>query len=482
LTPDRYPAVVEYDVSVSGPVRQDWPSHAPPPPFRELTQIARTGALLTACATLVALVWANSPWSDAYFRLWGRPLPVGLGDVVITKSVHRWLGDVGVTLFVLLCGLELKREVLTSRLPSSRWLIAAVCAALGGMFCSATTYEVINLARSSGHEWVIPVAADAVAVLGVLSLRGASFDAVTAGFVAAVALLTNVAAALLVAVPLNGDVAEGQLLLAVGLLAIAGACNLAGVRQPIVYALLATAAWLTLVASGIQPVVVGALFALAVPARPRIDEGMLDAEAERALRLLGATPASLAPPPYTTRSQQLSLLALRRAVARTSSPAARIAHTLRRPVLLFAVPLFVLANAGVHLDTVFLHTISPRIALGVFVALLVGKATGVALGLALARYAGADDPLSEPPPGIAVRIGWICGLGLAPAIYLADLTFGPSAELDSAKIAIIAASALALLAASHVTPLELRPLDRTRPRRALRGTAPVGATALREGT
>lgn len=428
---------MDYDVTVSGAARRDRPGHPLSPPFREVAHAARTGALLTVCATLVALVWANSPWSDEYFRVWGQPLPVGLGDAVITKSLHRWLGDVGVTLLVLLCGLELKREVLTSWLPS-RWLIAAVCAALGGMICSATTYEVINLARPNRHEWMIPVAVDAVAVLGVVSHRRASFDSVTAGFVAAIALMTTVAAALVVAAPLHGAVARGQLLLAVGLLAIAAACNLAGVRQPIVYLLLAMATWLTLLPSGIQPVVVGALFAIVVPARLRAE--------------------------------------------RTSSPATRLAHTLRRPVFLFALPLFVLANAGVQLDSVFLHSLSPRIALGVLVALLVGKATGVALGLMLARHTGADVSLPDPEHGTPVRIGWICGLGLAPAIYLADVAFGPSAELDSAKIAIIAASALALLAGSHVTPPDLRPLDRSRRRRALHGKAPAGAIALRDGT
>jgi NhaA family Na+:H+ antiporter len=141
-------------------------------PFQDFAHRSASGGIVLIAATVVALVWANSPWGESYAALWGTKLTIGVGDLSLSKDLTHWINDGLMALFFLVVGLEIKREVFVGELSSLRGAALPVVAAVGGAVVADLIYLAINSGGEGAAGWGIPMATDIAFALGVLALLG----------------------------------------------------------------------------------------------------------------------------------------------------------------------------------------------------------------------------------------------------------------------------------------------------------------------
>lgn len=357
------------------------------------------GGVLLLAAAVAALFWANSPWAASYSALWSRSVSVGLAGWGLTKPLGLWVNDGLMAVFFLLVGLEIKREFLAGEMSSARKAALPLAAAVGGMVVPALLYLAVNHSGPGRSGWGVPMATDIAFALGLLAILGRGAPLALKVFLAAVAIVDDLGAILVIAVAYTADV-SGTALLAAGL-AFAGlfALNRIGVRVAWPYVAIGTLLWYALVKSGVHATLAGVLLAFSIPMGAAREEA---AEEEGLLR--------------------------------------RLEHGLHPWVAFGIVPLFALANAGVSLGAGSLGRLIEPVGLGVFLGLVVGKQIGV-LGFAwLAVRAG----LAELPDRVTWRhlhgVAALCGIGFTMSLFIGYLAFVDAAVLEQAKTAILAAS------------------------------------------
>jgi NhaA family Na+:H+ antiporter len=409
-------------------------------PFREFFHTeAAGGVILLACA-VVALLWANSPWSGAYADLWGTRLTVGVGDRALSKPLQLWVNDALMAIFFFVVGLEIKREVLVGELATPRRAALPAAAALGGAVVPALIYAAVNAGGPGSSGWGVPMATDIAFALGVLALVGSRVPVALRIFLAALAIVDDLMAVLVIAVFYTADVDLGSLGLAAGLLAVLVLANRLGVYQPAVYGLIGVGVWLAVLQSGVHATVAGVLLAMTIPARTRMDP---DAFVDRSRAVLadferaGGRGAGV----LTTGRRQEAVLEIESAVAAVQAPLQRLEHALHPWVAYAIMPLFALANAGVAFGGG--DGFEGRIVLGIVLGLVVGKQVGITLAAWLAVRSG----LAVLPEGVGWRhiygVAWVAGIGFTMSLFIANLAFAEAALLDSAKIGVLVASTIA---------------------------------------
>ncbi len=415
------------------------------PPIRKvlypLTAFLHTesagGILLIFCA-VIALVWANSPWADTYTALWAIKVTVG----PLTESLLHWINDGLMAIFFFVVGLEIKREVLVGELASPRQAALPIAAAIGGMVVPALLYIVINAGGAGGAGWGIPMATDIAFSLGVLALLGSRVPTSLKIFLAALAIVDDLGAVLVIALFYTTNISWTALSVGIGLICILIAANLLRARHPLLYALLGTGLWIAFLQSGIHATIAGVILALTIPARTRVDTGEFLQRAEAALQEFDNA-GDEAPNILTNGGQQAALRELADLSEGVQTPLQRLEHALHPWVAFLIVPLFALANAGVALTTGLRETIAEPVTIGVFIGLLFGKQIGVMLSAWVVTKLG----FAELPEGVRwshlYGVGWLAGIGFTMSLFIGSLAFGAGPLLDAAKVGILAASFIA---------------------------------------
>jgi NhaA family Na+:H+ antiporter len=414
-------------------------------PLREFLHNEAFGGILLLVCALVALAWANSPWDGDYTRLWDAKLRIGTNHAGLTLSLRHWVNDGLMVLFFVVVGLEIKRELLVGELASPRRAALPAVAALGGALLPAGIYAAINRGGAGGDGWGVPMATDIAFALGVLALLGERVPVALKVFLTALAIVDDIVAVLVIALFYTAEVSWPALGLAAVFFAALVAANRLHLRWLPVYALLGVGLWASVHESGVHATVAGVLLALTIPARTRIDPDEFVARSRAILdafdhaRTQGGTI-------LTNGAQQDALAELEDAVEGVGAPLQRLEHALHPWVAFAIVPLFALANAGVHLDGEIGSTIGNRVTLGVVLGLVLGKQVGITLFAWLATRTG----LTALPDGISWRqiygAGWLAGIGFTMSLFVADLASqdpGESDHLTSAKLGILLASLLA---------------------------------------
>lgn len=364
---------------------------------RFLATEASSGVALLAAA-LVALLWANSPWSGTYDALWATPLGLFHGSIGFERELRWWVNDGLMTIFFFVVGLEIRRELHHGELSELRRAALPLAAALGGMLVPAALYLVFNAGHASARGWGVPMATDIAFAVGVLALLGKRVAPALRILLLSLAVVDDVGAILVIAAfytegihlaPLAGG--------ALALLTIP-ALQAFGARSPLLYVPSAFAAWACVYASGVHPTIAGVLIGLLTPMRTAGDE---------------------------------------------APPVERLLHAFHGWVAYLIMPLFALANAGVSHGTADFSGVGWRIFAGIFVGLLAGKALGIVGTSRLAVATGvATAPRGVGWPGVTV-VGLIAGIGFTMALFIAQLAFPPGPHLETAKLAILAASGCA---------------------------------------
>ena len=411
-------------------------------PFRAFAQLSAAGGILLGLCTMVALLWANSPWDGAYDRLWGTYVTVGGGDLVIRQTLLHWVNDGLMAVFFFVVGLEIKREVLIGELASLRRAALPIAAALGGMVVPALLYVALNHRGEAASGWGIPMATDIAFSLGVLALLGSRAPAPLKVFLTALAIVDDLGAVLVIALFYTAAIDWAALGWGAALLALLIGANRLGVRRTLVYALLGGGVWAAFLASGVHATVAGVLVAMTIPSRAVIDADAFVARGrgiltvfDRASRHGGAA--------HSNEEQHAALQALEDAIDHVEAPMQRLEHALHPWVAFAILPVFALANAGVDLSGDIGGLLTESVTLGVLLGLVIGKPFGVTVAAWLAVRMG----IAAKPEGVSWRqlhgTGWLAGIGFTMSLFIAALAFGDGPQLAMAKVGILSASVLA---------------------------------------
>jgi NhaA family Na+:H+ antiporter len=419
-----------------------------PPPIERLIkpfalfakQASAGGIVLLACA-VVALLWANSPLSEYYFRLWSIPVEVRFGNLVdIDKPLLLWINDGLMAVFFFLVGMEIKRELLVGELRSPRKAMLPMAAAVGGMVVPALIYASLNWGTPEIRGWGIPMATDIAFALGALALLGTRAPLALKVFLTALAIVDDLGAVLVIALFYTENLKVNALLYSLLFWGAMIAMNRLGVRSGLAYFLMSVGMWYFMLKSGVHATVAGVLGAFAIPVRSRIDPELFIVRVREYLNQFDQ--------PITERTiilspeQQSAVEAIEREALRVQSPLQRLEHRLHYFVAFFVMPIFALANAGVALGGEGGLNWTSRVIWGVALGLLIGKPLGIALFSWLAVRLG----LAQLPQGInfvhIVGVGFLAGIGFTMALFIGGLAFRGD-ELNYAKLGILSGSTLA---------------------------------------
>lgn len=420
-------------------VKQERPVEKIVRPFQEFADRQSSGGVLLIVATVVALVWANSPWGESYASLWASELTVGLGDFSLSKDLTLWINDGLMAVFFLVVGLEIKREILVGELSTPKNAALPIAAAVGGAAVPAVIYIALNAGTEGAAGWGVPMATDIAFALGVLALLGERVPVALKVFLTALAIVDDIVAVLVIAFFYTSEISWGALAAGAGFLAALIVVNLIGVGKTLVYVVLGTGLWLALLQSGVHATIAGVLLAFTVPAASFINPGEF---LERGRYVLDRfeQAGGKGEGVLTNEERQAALQALNRATYRLEPPLHELEHALHPWVVFAIMPLFALANAGVPLGGGIAEALASPVALGIVGGLVIGKQLGVTLFAWLAVRSG----LSQLPEGVSWRhvygAAWLAGIGFTMSLFIADLAFVGTDLLETAKLGILAAS------------------------------------------
>jgi Na+/H+ antiporter NhaA len=397
---------------------------------RRFAATENASAVVLLAATIVAVGWANSPWSASYEDLWSTEFAVRLGDRELDMDLRHWVNDGLMALFFFVAGLEIRRELDMGELRERRRVGAPVLAALGGMAFPALMYLVINAGADSARGWGIVMGTDTAFALGVLTLVGGATPRVRT-FLLSLVVVDDAVALTVIAVAYTEDLSVAPLAVALLLVGSVLALRRAGVRNGVPYFVVGVGVWLATLASGVHATIAGVGMGLLATAYPPSRAEL--ARAGRSWRLFREEPTA-----------ELARTASR-TVALAVSPNERLQHLFHPWTSFVIVPLFALANAGVEITADGLRAAAESpITLGIVVGLVAGKPLGIVGTTWIAWRLGV---ISLPAPmRHIVGAATVGGIGFTVSLLIAEISFDGS-DLTEAKIGILAASSIAAMLA-----------------------------------
>jgi len=408
-------------------------------PFQEFFQQEASSGILLIIATIIALIWANSPWAESYIHLWETRISISIGTFELSKDLLHWINDGLMAVFFFVVGLEIKREVLVGELSSPRQAILPIVAAIGGMALPAGFYLLFNAGGPAHAGWGIPMATDIAFALGVLSLLGDRVPLTLKIFLTAVAIVDDLGAVLVIALFYTSNLVWVSLLIGVLFLVTLIIMNRLGVRSPLVYSLLGFGLWVVFLKSGIHATIAGVLLAMTIPVRTRINTDEFFSHTSFFLdefRKQGKPGESV----LTNKSQRAALQAIEVAAEHAQTPLQRLEHVLHPWVSNFIMPVFALANAGVVLSGSLGTILIQPVTIGIMAGLIFGKQIGVFL----ASYIAVKLKWADLPSGMTWKrlygLAWLAGIGFTMSLFITSLAFTETGILAMAKAGILFAS------------------------------------------
>jgi NhaA family Na+:H+ antiporter len=414
--------------------------------FQRFTRLQASGGILLLISTILALIWANSPWAHSYFELWETNLSITLGSFSLAKHLLKWVNDGLMVIFFFVVGLEIKREITIGELASPKRAALPIIAALGGMLLPAVLYAAFNAGTDGASGWAIPMATDIAFTLGILTVMGNRVPLSLKVFFTALAIADDLGAVLVIALFYSHEILVAGLV-AGGIILIAlTALNLTGVRHPLPYSLLGVGLWFAFLESGVHPTIAGVLLAFTIPARTRAKTQAFMAQCISVLGGVDAAgrlemEAGIEEADVSDR-QQAAAHTLEAIAERIQTPAQRLEHSVTPWATYLILPLFALANAGVGLSGNIVQALTNPVSLGILVGLVLGKSLGITLFSWLAVKTGVAEMPARVTWGPLFGATWLAGIGFTMALFISNSAFADPSLLTTAKISILIASLL----------------------------------------
>jgi NhaA family Na+:H+ antiporter len=399
-------------------------------PLRDFLHTESSGGILVAAGAVAALVWANSPYSESYHRLWESRIAITAAGHTLDLDLRHWLNDGLMAIFFLVVGLEIKRELTHGHLASRRAATLPIAAALGGMLMPALIYLAVA-GGSAPRGWAIPMATDIALAIGVLAVLGPRVPPSLRVFLLGLAIVDDIGAIVVIAAFYSSGIGWGWLAAAGVGVAIVAALRRMHVYLAPLYVTLGVGIWFCMHEGGIHPTLAGVAMGLLTPSGPRLTPELVDVD-----ELLDVSN----PIAVRTTTQ----------LARGSvSMVEWLQYVLHPWTSYLIVPVFALANTGIAISIDGLRDASTSaITWGIIAGLVLGKPLGIVVATRVAVRSGVADSLSDAPPQRMLGIGAAAGIGFTVALFITELAFDDPMEQQHAKLAILVASlAAALLSA-----------------------------------
>lgn len=414
-------------------------------PFEQFLRRTTSGGIVLVATTLLALALASGLGAEAYDRFWDRHLAIVLeGRPPLDLSMRHWINDALMTLFFLVVGLELKREILVGELASLKDAALPIFAAIGGMVVPALIYLAFNAGTPTASGWGIAMATDIAFAVGILVLLAWRIPKNLIIFLTALAIADDLGAVLVIALFYTSELNHSALVSAAMLCALLVLFNRAGVRRTLPYAVVGFVLWLCLLASGIHATVAGILLAFAIPAKPAHTPAHFDtriAELHSAFR--DERDADGESGPLSNHRMATIAHAMEHSARSVQSPLERLLERMAPWVTFVVIPVFALANAGIDLGEIrWSDALSSHLIVGILLGLLLGKFAGISLFSWVAVRLG----WARLPSGVSWKhllgAAWLAGIGFTMSLFIAQLAFDDPVAIAEAKLGILLASAL----------------------------------------
>jgi Na+:H+ antiporter, NhaA family len=409
-------------------------------PFQKFVRIESFGGILLLVATVVAMVWANSPLHDTYDSLWQYKIGIKSLDIDLVKPLRLWVNDGLMAIFFFLIGLEIKRELLIGELNSFRKATLPFLAAVGGMFVPVILFLALNRNSETVDGWGIPIATDIAFSLAILKMLGKRVPLSLKIFLTAFAIVDDLGAVMVIALFYSSGIKWTLVLLGIIIILFLAVLAWYRVYSKYLHLALGIVTWILFLKSGIHPTIAGVLLAFTVPIRQRTDLRTYTQNLGEIVGILQTCPDN--PKPVLTHRQIEMIDNLEDWTNKVQSPLQHLEHKLHNVVAWFIMPIFALANAGVVIS----GNTSPEVPLlsNLAISLILGKS----LGITLATYTGLKLKWIELPTGVTmpqiIGVSFLAGVGFTMSIFIANLAFpGDPLFADSAKLGILLGSVIA---------------------------------------
>lgn len=406
-------------------------------PFQKFVKIESFSGILLMITTLIALIWANSPYGESYVSIWQYKIGFTTDAFELNKPLILWINDGFMAVFFFLIGLEIKRELLIGELNSVKKIAFPLFGALGGMLVPVLFFIFLNQNPETFKGWGIPMATDIAFSLAILKLLGNRVPLSLKIFLTAFAIVDDIGAVLVIAVFYSGSLNLMMLLSAVFLLAVLYYLSFKGFYSKFLLVSFGIIVWVLFLKSGIHPTVAGILLAFSVPIRQKIDTStFIDNLVSITERI---KQSAVLDKPILSKEQIEEIDDLEDWTNKYQSPLQHLEHKLHGWVAYFIIPIFALANAGVlissdvKLDTALIQNI--------VICLVLGNSIGISSIVFIAKKL----KLVEIPEDInnqqIIGVSFLAGIGFTMAIFIASLAFENSPMyIDSAKVGILIGS------------------------------------------
>ncbi|WP_316744716.1 Na+/H+ antiporter NhaA [Pedobacter antarcticus] len=410
-------------------------------PVHRFINLEYTGGIVLCCSVLVAIIWANSSFADAYHHLWEINFSVGFAGFTLNHPLHIWINDGLMALFFFVIGLELKREFMDGELSTLQKASLPMMAALGGMLVPALIYWFMNRGTTASHGWGIPMATDIAFALALLSMAGKHIPPSVKVFLSALAVADDLGAVLVIAFFYTENLNFIPLAFAAGLLVILFAGNRLGIRAVAFYLIIGLGVWAGFLLSGVHATIAGVLVAFTIPAVRKIDEKLfssnlrrLSDEFEKDIPQSGT---------FTTAHQHHTIEEVKTLALAAETPLQKIEHALHPWVAFLIMPLFALANAGIIIGSDFFTAIQNPVSFGVILGLIVGKFVGVLVFTWLMVASGLSRLPENAEWKHITGLALLAGVGFTMSLFISNLAFQEPVYIEQAKYGILLASIIA---------------------------------------
>jgi NhaA family Na+:H+ antiporter len=375
--------------------------------FKDFSNSEKSGGITLIACTIISMVLANSAFGNNYTHFWH--------SILGEQSIEYWINDGLMTIFFLLIGLELEREIYIGELSKIKEALFPIFGALGGMIIPAGIYLLLNFGTSTQSGAGIPMATDIAFALGILSLLGNKVPTSLKVFLTALAVIDDLGAIVVIAIFYTKAIIWLNLFIAMGIFIVLLALNRLKIRNLIPYLIGGFLMWYFMLNSGVHATITGVLLAFAIP--------------------------------FGNGDEKSTSYILQ--------------HFLHKPVAFIILPLFALANTAIMVNTDLSEIISQKFSLGISLGLVIGKPLGIVLLSFLAVTCGICKLPHDLNWKSIIGIGFLGGIGFTMSIFITLLAFDDFELQNSSKITILIASIIAALIGFILLHFSLKKLSKS---------------------
>ena len=413
-------------------------------PMKSFISNSVMGGVVLLVATIVAVVLANSPWSDWFLGLWENRISLRFNDTVfLDYDLHHWINDGLISIFFFVLGLELKREMVDGQLSGFKNAILPIIVGISGMVFPALIFYFFNGGDAGAIKgWGIPMACDIAFVLGILYLLGDKVPVSVKIFFTAFGIVDDIGAVLIIALVYTNEISYISLIVGLIFFVVLMIANKFGVRSTLFYGIVGIlGVWLPFLLSGVHATIAAVLVAFTIPATTKISEIGFLKKIKKYSHNLDETESLDGP---TLTNDQLHIIGKMKSMTKHAMPPLqRLEHGLHPVVSFVVMPIFALANAGVVFNINFEDLFSNNIFSGIVTGLVVGKFLGI-FGV---TFILLKLKLVKLPKKMTIHhlfgISVLSGIGFTMCLFITTLAYSDEVQITQAKIGIFVASIIA---------------------------------------